>query len=83
MDFTLIDDGLGLRQIGDQMNIGISTVETYRNRIREKLGLKNSSELLQAAISWNRTGEFNGHAGQSGSLAGRETRAMPALAAAG
>jgi hypothetical protein len=27
-------------------------VETYRARIKEKLGLKDGSELLQTAIRW-------------------------------
>jgi DNA-binding NarL/FixJ family response regulator len=58
--FEMIGDGLGVRQIANRLNLGISTVETYRSRIREKLCLTDSSELLQAAIGWNRSGSLNG-----------------------
>ena len=33
-------------------DIDISTVETYRARIKEKLSLRDGSELLQTAIRW-------------------------------
>jgi DNA-binding NarL/FixJ family response regulator len=44
--------GFSIRQISEHLNIGVKTVETYRTRIREKLSLKQSSELLKLAISW-------------------------------
>jgi DNA-binding CsgD family transcriptional regulator len=30
----------------------VSTVETHRSHIKEKLGLKNSTELVHAAANW-------------------------------
>lgn len=49
-----IGDGLSTRQIAELLHLGTSTIETYRARIKEKLGLKDAQELLQYAIRWNR-----------------------------
>jgi DNA-binding NarL/FixJ family response regulator len=51
--FTLIGRGLSTHDIAERLHIAVKTVETYRARIKEKLQLKDSSELLQCAISWN------------------------------
>ena len=50
--FELIGFGRSTSQIAESLHIDISTVETYRARIKEKLMLKDGSELLQAAIRW-------------------------------
>jgi DNA-binding NarL/FixJ family response regulator len=50
--FELIGHGLDIRQIAERLNIGVKTVETYRLRIKQKLKLTESTELLQAAIAW-------------------------------
>ena len=52
--FELTGHGLNTHQIADRLNISIKTVETYRARIKEKLKLKDPSDLLQLAISWSR-----------------------------
>jgi DNA-binding NarL/FixJ family response regulator len=54
--FELTGDGFGARQIAAHLNLGKSTVETHRNRIKEKLCLPDNSELLQAAIRWKWSG---------------------------
>jgi DNA-binding NarL/FixJ family response regulator len=51
--FDLTGSGLSIHEIADQIHIAAKTVETYRSRIKEKLKLNDSSELLQVAISWN------------------------------
>lgn len=51
--FELTGNGLSIREIAGKLHIDVKTVETYRIRIRDKLGLKGSSELLQLAIRWN------------------------------
>ena len=51
--FELTGLGFNTRQIASQLRITPKTVETYRARIREKLHLRNASELLQAAIAWS------------------------------
>ena len=52
--FELTGRGLSTREIAHQLHIDGKTVDTYRARIREKLNLKSSSELLQLAIQWNK-----------------------------
>lgn len=51
--FELTGRGLSTREIAGQLRIDVKTVDTYRARIKEKLDLKTSSELLQLAIRWN------------------------------
>ncbi len=50
--FELVGLGRSTQQISDALHIDISTVETYRARIKDKLGLRDGSELLQKAIQW-------------------------------
>src|ERR1017187_3806598 len=50
--FNMTGQGLNTGEIATRLKVGAKTIETYRARIREKLKLKNSSELLQSAISW-------------------------------
>jgi len=51
--FESVGTGTSTCEIARSMHIDVSTVETYRARIKEKLGLKNATELLQEAIRWN------------------------------
>jgi len=57
--FELIGRGRSTNQIAESLHIDISTVETYRARIKEKLGLKDGSELLQTAIRWCLTRSYH------------------------
>jgi len=50
--FDLVGQGFGTRQIAEQLGLDVKTVETYRARIKEKLELKDASELLRRAIAW-------------------------------
>ena len=50
--FSLLGHGKGTRQIAEQLYISVKTVETYRLRIKEKLNIETSSELLQHAFQW-------------------------------
>lgn len=50
--FELVGKGHSTRQIADLLILDIKTIETYRARIKEKLGFKDGSELLQRAIAW-------------------------------
>jgi DNA-binding NarL/FixJ family response regulator len=51
--FELIGSGVSTSAIAATLHIGVSTVETHRSRIREKMNLKDAGELLQTAIRWN------------------------------
>lgn len=50
--FRFIGTGLGTRQIAERLSRSVKTVETYREHIKLKLDLKDSSELVQNAIQW-------------------------------
>jgi DNA-binding NarL/FixJ family response regulator len=57
---SLLGHGKGTRQIAEQLYLSVKTVETYRSRIKEKLGLASASELLLHAFQWaNRQQEFD------------------------
>lgn len=50
--FELVGKGLSTRQIADLLILDIKTIDTYRARIKDKLGFKDGPELLQRAIAW-------------------------------
>ena len=50
--FELIGRGLTTREIGAQLRLGITTVDTYRARIKEKLKLDNAARLRLEASRW-------------------------------
>jgi DNA-binding CsgD family transcriptional regulator len=50
--FRLLGNGKGTREIATELNLTIPTINSFRARIKEKLRLKNSSELLLRAIHW-------------------------------
>jgi DNA-binding NarL/FixJ family response regulator len=50
--FQLFGLGMNSREISERTNLGTSTVDSYRARIREKLGIKNAAELYQRAAQW-------------------------------
>ena len=58
--FQLIGAGLSSKEIATQLNISIKTIGTHRERIKEKLYLKNASELVRYAVIWVETGIFKG-----------------------
>lgn len=52
--FRLIGQGYKASQIALQLRLSVKTIETYRSRIKEKLGLANAAQLLQYSIVWAR-----------------------------
>jgi DNA-binding NarL/FixJ family response regulator len=50
--FELIGRGRTTREISAGLHLGMSTVETYRTRIKAKLHLDNASQLYHEAIRW-------------------------------
>ena len=48
----LLGIGTSTRKIAVQMNLSIKTVETYREHLKQKLGLSNSTELVHYATHW-------------------------------
>jgi len=55
--FQMLGVGKGVRQIAEEMNVTIPTVNSFRNRIKEKLQLKSSTEVMLHAIHWSREGQ--------------------------
>ncbi|MGB4269162.1 MAG: response regulator, partial [Spirochaetota bacterium] len=52
--FQLIGHGLGNKHIAQKLHISVKTVENVREKIKMKLHLESSQELLQYAIEWVR-----------------------------
>lgn len=50
--FQLIGRGKNAREIAAELNLGHSTVDTYRARIKEKLGIRHAAELYSRAAQW-------------------------------
>lgn len=50
--YRLLGQGRGTRQIAGDLHLSISTVETYRTHIKEKLGLSSAPELVRRAVEW-------------------------------
>jgi len=53
--FQLIGKGKATREIAEALNLGLTTIDTYRARIKEKLNLKNATELMYEATKWSKT----------------------------
>lgn len=52
--FRMLGQGMGARQIAERLDVTVATVNSFRNRIKEKLGLKRSTEVMLHAIQWSR-----------------------------
>jgi len=52
--FQMLGEGKPSRQIAEELDLTIPTIHSFRNRIKEKLQLKNSTELLLHAMQWVR-----------------------------
>jgi len=50
--FQRLGRGETARDIASALHVGITTIDTYRARIKEKLGLKNGNELQRRAMEW-------------------------------
>lgn len=50
--YRLIGSGLSTREIAEQMNLGVKTIGTYRDRIKQKLCIKTAADLTRRAVLW-------------------------------
>jgi DNA-binding NarL/FixJ family response regulator len=50
--FRLLGTGLSTREIADRMKLGVKTIGTYRDRVKQKLGIKSAPELIRRAVLW-------------------------------
>jgi DNA-binding NarL/FixJ family response regulator len=49
---ALIGRGHTAREIVDTLQVGVATIDLYRAKIKEKMNLRNSTELQHVAIRW-------------------------------
>ncbi|MCF6266031.1 MAG: response regulator transcription factor [Desulfuromusa sp.] len=50
--FEMIGSGLSTREVSERLCLSVKTIGTYRERIKAKLTLRNSSELSYRAVQW-------------------------------
>ena len=48
----LIGKGLSTREIASNLNLSVKTIESHRAHIKEKLNLRNATELVQFSVQW-------------------------------
>jgi DNA-binding NarL/FixJ family response regulator len=51
--FEYLGHGLTTSEIALRMHVSPKTIDTYRARIKDKLGLANGTELMQHALRWS------------------------------
>ncbi|WP_334319330.1 response regulator transcription factor [Termitidicoccus mucosus] len=50
--FCLIGTGYGTRDIAAKLNLSIKTIDSHREHMKIKLGLKRGADLIRYAIQW-------------------------------
>ena len=50
--YQLIGSGLTSREIAEELKLSVKTVETHREHIKQKRGLRNATELVRDATKW-------------------------------
>jgi DNA-binding NarL/FixJ family response regulator len=53
--FRMLGKGKGTREIARELNVALPTISSFKNRIREKLNFKNSTEMILCARHRNGT----------------------------
>jgi len=48
----LIGRGLSTREIADSLSLSVKTIESHRAHVKEKLNLRNATELVQFSVQW-------------------------------
>jgi DNA-binding NarL/FixJ family response regulator len=56
--FRLLGSGLSTEAVAGELRLSVKTVGTYRERLKDKLGLENARELERCAENYVRTGSF-------------------------
>jgi DNA-binding NarL/FixJ family response regulator len=50
--YRMIGTGYSRSEIAEALHISPKTVESYRAKIKEKMGFRNASEMMQHAVAW-------------------------------
>jgi transposase len=51
----MLGSGLTNRQIAQELTLSVKTIETYRENIKHKFGLRTAAELMRHAVQWLHT----------------------------
>jgi len=50
--FEMTGRGIPTREISERLHLSVKTVESYRSRLKAKLGITNGTELIKHAVAW-------------------------------
>jgi len=50
--FECIGEGLGASEIAKKLHLSVKTIESYQAKLKDKLNLKDTSQLFQYALHW-------------------------------
>ncbi len=50
--FLMIGQGLNTRKIASNLNLSSKTIDTHKEHIKRKLNIRDSSTLIQRAVTW-------------------------------
>lgn len=50
--FELLGNGYGTREIAEKLHRSVKTIETHRERIKEKLQIDSATDLIKHAVQW-------------------------------
>jgi DNA-binding NarL/FixJ family response regulator len=50
--FEMIGKGMPTRKIADSLSLSVKTIETYREKIKQKLLLDSGNDLIHRAVRW-------------------------------
>lgn len=50
--FRMLGQGKGTREIAQEMKVALPTISSFKNRIKEKMGFKNSTEMILFSLQW-------------------------------
>ncbi len=51
--FQLVGRGKSTREIANELNVSVHTIDSHREHMRAKLGLRSGTELIQRAVQWH------------------------------
>ena len=75
--FTLIGHGVKTRHISELLNLSVHTVQTYREKIKQKLSCKTGIEMTRRAMQWVLEGGPEGRSVPAGKTTGSRKVSRP------
>ena len=56
--FRLLGQGHGTREVAGKLGVSVRTIDAHRAHIKDKLGLRDATELVHQAVRWVETGQI-------------------------